>query len=340
MKKSILYIVVALVVFFIPKMQFATVDLTNSTGGGTWNNGSTWDSSSAPVCPDSIYVLEGDSVYIAAQLDFISCGPIYMIISGVIEFKTGRKLKLASGSFVEIKPGGRMIPGGGGGSSNYLEIGGTVAWTAADGEATGPISYDETGPLPVELLTFEANANEEVVALKWITASEINNDYFAIERSLDAKNWEEVIVTIGAGNSNQINEYFETDYEPLGGISYYRLKQTDFDGKYAYSNIVPVKFEVNSLEGKISLFPSPVEAGGVVNIEFEDIFESELLVVLRDIRGQEFYSMVVVDIEDGRLIGVPIDNEIPDGIYLITASSENQIYSQKLIIKNPNFVNK
>ncbi|MDG1475511.1 MAG: T9SS type A sorting domain-containing protein, partial [Vicingaceae bacterium] len=150
----------------------------------------------------------------------------------------------------------------------------------------------------------------------------------------DGKNWEEVIETNGAGNSNQIIEYFETDYEPLTGVSYYRLKQTDFNGDFTYSNIIPVRFEENlDTSGSINLFPSPVAIGETVNVEFKGIYESELLVVLRDIKGREFYSKMVVNIENGKLIGIPIEREIPAGIYLITASSENRIYSQKLIVK-------
>ncbi|PCI95793.1 MAG: hypothetical protein COB15_11780 [Flavobacteriales bacterium] len=190
------------------------------------------------------------------------------------------------------------------------------------------------GPLPVELISFEANINDDKVDIKWVTASEINNDYFTIERSIDGKDWAEIMTVNGAGNSNQLREYFDIDYDPIKGISYYRLKQTDFDGKYEFFNIVPVKYEGdNSGGGTISLFPSPVRGGEIVNIEFSNIFEEELLVVLRDIKGREFYSKMVINIEDGKLIGVPIDIEIPRGIYLITATSENQMYSQKLIVK-------
>jgi len=64
------------------------------------------------------------------------------------------------------------------------------------------------------------------------------------------------------------------------------------------------------------LFPSPVSVGETVNVEFKDIFESELLVVLRDIKGREFYSKMVINIEGGKLIGVPIEATIPTGVYL------------------------
>jgi len=190
-----------------------------------------------------------------------------------------------------------------------------------------------TTPLPIDLVSFEANVKGDKVDLKWITASELNNDYFTIERSEDALTWEEVMVVAGAGNSNQTITYFDSDYEPLTDISYYRLKQTDFNGQISYSNIVPVKFIEDHVIGNINLFPSPLQPGHLLSVSFVHIVESELLVVLRDIQGKEYYSKIVVEIKNGKLIGIPIGTNIPSGVYLITASSENQIYSQKLIIK-------
>ena len=129
-------------------------------------------------------------------------------------------------------------------------------------------------------------------------------------------------------------EYFDEDYEPIEGISYYRLKQTDFDEDFEYFNIVPIRYKRNNTgKGVISLFPNPINPWETVQLEFENKFESELLVVLRDVKGREFYSKVIVNVEDGMLIGVPIERSIPEGVYLVTASSENQMYSQKLIVK-------
>jgi hypothetical protein len=194
-------------------------------------------------------------------------------------------------------------------------------------------SLGNSNPLPIVLISFEATANEDNVDLKWVTATEINSDFFTLERSSDAKNWEEIITTNGAGNANQVLEYFETDFEPLEGVSYYRLKQTDFDGQYEYFNIVTVRFKNNNLTKNMSLFPNPVYLGGIVQVEFKDIFESDFLVVLRNISGRKFYSKMDRNIENGIVVEIPIDIEIPAGVYLITATSENQTYSQKLIIK-------
>lgn len=331
-------VVLSLLLFLVSNFIFS-ICTSNGTGGGTWDVASTWVCSpessppSNPSCPDSIIIQASDSIYIDKTVDLISCGPVYIIIEGVLKFKTGNKLKIASGSLVEIKPGGIMRPGGGGGSSNYLEIGGNQVWTAGDGDALGPISYDATGILPIELISFIVNVNEDRVEIKWITASEVNNDYFTIEKSSNGKKWEQVSIVKGAGNSNQIVEYFESDYSPIKGISYYRLKQTDFNGAYSYSSVVPVKYVKNNNEPSISLFPSPVNRGKEVKIMFNDIFEEKILVVLRDVKGQDYYSKVILNVEDGVLTAIPIDSSLKSGVYLVTASSENQIYSKKILVK-------
>ncbi len=337
MKNKVLAFVILLVVCFVPKRQFATIVVSNGTGGGDWGAPATW-TPGVPGCGDTITIKAGDIVTIAAQQDYSEPGcasPMFITIDGTLDFPVnGPKLRLPCNSGVMINAGGSLTAsgGGGGGSANFLEICGVTVWRKADGDQFGPLIFGT--PLPIELLSFEANVNEDRVDVKWVTTTEINNDFFTIERSVDAENWEVVLIASGAGNSNQVIDYFEIDYEPLAGITYYRLKQTDFDGKYSYSNIVPVKFEVNTSGGGIiNLFPSPANPGETVYVEFEDINGAEFLVVLRDIKGREFYSKVIVNVENGKLVGVPIEREIPTGIYLITATSENQMYSQKLIIK-------
>ena len=109
--------------------------------------------------------------------------------------------------------------------------------------------------LPIKLISFDAkrNTNNEV-NLKWITATETNNDYFTIERSSDGRNFEKILTQHGAGNSNQPITYNATDRYPLSGTSYYRLKQTDYDGKFTYSDVRVVNgstdIETASLEIK------------------------------------------------------------------------------------------
>ncbi|MBN2777121.1 MAG: T9SS type A sorting domain-containing protein [Bacteroidales bacterium] len=88
----------------------------------------------------------------------------------------------------------------------------------------------ENSTLPVELLDFNINIEQKSVFLNWVTASEINNDYFTIQRSTDFKEWENVGKISGFGNSTDLKYYQFVDNSPVVGLSYYRLKQTDFDG--------------------------------------------------------------------------------------------------------------
>lgn len=111
-----------------------------------------------------------------------------------------------------------------------------------------------TCALPVELENFEATpVGDNKVRLTWTTATEINNDYFTIERSIDGNLWNEVSEVKGAGNTNSRKHYEAVDHEPFAGVSYYRLRQTDFDNTVSYSVIRRVEVQQRSLQ----VFPNP-----------------------------------------------------------------------------------
>lgn len=221
-------------------------------------------------------------------------------------------------------------------SSPWVNTAATLDTTAntliATAQSTEFILGSTGTPLPIELINFDANINDNKVDLKWVTVSELNNDFFTVQKSKDGRNWQEVIEMRGAGNSNQQISYFDSDYMPFVGQSYYRLKQTDYDGNYTYSNIVPVYYDSEAI-GSLSLYPNPIDAGDELSLSFNEIEEEEILVVLRDITGKEYYSKLYLGIEKGMLIGLPIEKVIPAGLYLITATSENSIYSKKLVIR-------
>jgi hypothetical protein len=111
-------------------------------------------------------------------------------------------------------------------------------------------------PLPVELLNFSAETEANTVVLNWTTASEINNDYFTIERSADAVHFSPVGIVDGAGNSTLTRNYELVDYNPLPGVSYYRLRQTDFNGEFELFGPVAVNFNSTQVTG-VTLFPNP-----------------------------------------------------------------------------------
>lgn len=100
----------------------------------------------------------------------------------------------------------------------------------------------EASPLPIELISFTAApVNNKQVLCKWITASEINNDYFTVQRSKNGTEFENIGTVDGAGNSTTVLNYSFSDEHPYSGLSYYRLKQTDFNNDFSFSKIVSVK---------------------------------------------------------------------------------------------------
>lgn len=98
-----------------------------------------------------------------------------------------------------------------------------------------------TTVLPIELTSFFAElSDEKSVSVKWTTASEKNNEYFIIERSIDSENWQTIYVMGSLGDSHSVKSYSIFDHSPIEGISYYRLKQVDKSGMFTYSGIQTV----------------------------------------------------------------------------------------------------
>lgn len=115
--------------------------------------------------------------------------------------------------------------------------------------------------LPVKLMYFKAKLNEDAVDFDWATATELNNNYFSVERSADGEHFEKLLTMSGAGNSTSTHYYHASDEQPLDGYSYYRLRQTDYDGHYSFSEIETVKNgkDKNADEGIVlkSIYPNP-----------------------------------------------------------------------------------
>ena len=184
-------------------------------------------------------------------------------------------------------------------------------------------------PLPIELISFDAIMNNKQVDVTWATATETNNNFYTIERSKDGINFEPVSNVDAAGNSLSLINYKDVDTNPFEGISYYRLKQTDFNGTFSYSKIVAVNYSFSN-DG-MSVFPNPTD--GEININMNDLEGKEVLVVIRDITGKECFSKVILSQENQQLIAIDSEQKLAAGTYIITASSSNKLYSKKIIVK-------
>jgi hypothetical protein len=167
-------------------------------------------------------------------------------------------------------------------------------------------STTANNPLPIELISFKAIEKEDIVDLSWETASEIENDYFTIEKSKDGINFTPFDKVLGAGNSAQNTEYSSIDKRPFEGDSYYRLKQTDYNGKFTYSSIEKVNFKASNA---ISIYPNPVESVLTVN----GLLSSDV-VFIYGVDGKLVYSGIssTVNVED-----------LSNGVYQLVIAHEN-----------------
>lgn len=187
-------------------------------------------------------------------------------------------------------------------------------------------------PLPIELISFQAEPNGSVIDLKWTTASERNNDYFTIEKTVDGQSFKFVAENDAAGNSTTTHDYTAFDQNPYHGVSYYRLKQTDFNGQATYSELVKVDFSFTE-KFNFDIYPNP-NSGDNIGIALTGSMNDKVLLVVRDVTGKEVYSESIITGAFGRTIYLTdTEKKLTPGIYIITATSKEEVLSKKMVIK-------
>jgi Secretion system C-terminal sorting domain len=177
--------------------------------------------------------------------------------------------------------------------------------------------------LPVELTFFKAKAANNIVKLYWQTASEKNNKGFEIERSVDAKTWENIGGVKGQGTSNVIINYSFEDKHPLSILSYYRLKQVDFDGKESYSNIESVAAYKTNLSFEV--YPNPINNKEATITIDEDLLEGTLTVI------NSIGLVVKKEKINNRNPTLDLHN-LTKGIYIFNIQKGSNFLSKKIII--------
>ena len=192
--------------------------------------------------------------------------------------------------------------------------------------------------LPVTLLDFNAKPKDKKsVEVTWKTSEEKGNAFFTIEKSIDGVNFVTYSIVpskAANGNSQSILSYTELDTKPYNGVSYYRLKQTDIDGKVSYSKIVMVRFDGEGVdvtrEGFI-VFPNPTNHHNVnLRITEEGFEKGEVLIV--DMLGRIVFSTNVQKGQDN-VVTLEFNQALPSGEYVLRLATENQVYNCKFIVE-------
>jgi hypothetical protein len=183
---------------------------------------------------------------------------------------------------------------------------------------------------PVELLSFDARLINKKVDVSWSTASEINCDYFVVQRSGDGKIYEDIAQLKGAGNSTQANYYSTADYSPLVGINYYRLCQVDFDG--TRTNYLPKVVKVNG-RNSVVVYPSPAKSQDI-SILFTGEKPINAVLEVRDLSGKLMTSNEHLALVNGFNKLDLGDRVFSAGTYFFSVIINDEVYHQKVILEN------
>jgi len=241
---------------FVPN---SNAELIRSIQTGDWDDPGTWDLGRLPVDGDEI-IIDVDHTVTIPPFTVISLDNVIIAVRGELSIPFLGTLTLDANSLVVTEVGGTVT-----GFLSFITVGGTTvpiflplggpAYIDTGGVTTGDIP-DGYIPLPIELISFDTKLSGTNVKIDWATASELNNDFFTIERSEDGINWFAIGEVEGAGDAHVRLDYQFIDYDPIPGISYYRLKQTDFDGQFEYFDPSVIFYEPINL---FRVFPNPVK---------------------------------------------------------------------------------
>lgn len=207
----------------------------------------------------------------------------------------------------------------------------TTFYVTATGtcDAVDSVVVTYCDPLPVELTEFSGYNNGDANELLWSTSTQVNCDYFILQRSNEGIDFSDLAQVDGAGNSTELLEYRVTDPDPNDGITYYRLKQVDFDGWYAYSDVIAI----NSNNGSdIRIYPNPTTMDLFIDFN-EDLDEGTQTIMISDISGK----VVIEQVEFSHSqLTYKIDNfsTLKPGIYMVKVlDANNEIIKVEKITK-------
>ena len=231
----------------------------------------------------------------------------------------------------------------------YIEFGGTVTVTLNSDyfyviEVSSNLGFGERIPvsmprssnnsiynillsgsaLPVELLSFQGYLNSKnQTDLIWQTASELNNHYFQVEHSTDARSFTPIGIVDGKGTTNESQNYHYRHLAPRFGQNYYRLKQVDFDGAFAYSDLVNVNYKIKGDLHPIVIYPNPVSE----ELSLTNISSGDLSLEVFNILGEFQFR---AKLTEGQNKEFPTDH-LMDGSYFIRIKTEHEYLKQKFI---------
>ncbi len=184
------------------------------------------------------------------------------------------------------------------------------------------LASSEENALPITLISFDVQAHDDHVLLKWSTASEVNNSLFRIERSEDGSHFRSIGFKEGAGNSQSLEEYSFPDRQPQPGNNYYRLVDIDNQGNEHVSEIRRIYFETE--EALLSLYPNPIQQNNLLKFKSSDSSLHDIRIIVDSSHGQRILDRVEAG-KSYQELSIDTHTWTP-GIYMLRVYEDGHLY--------------
>jgi len=261
-----------------------------ATKSGYWNDYSVWSIgprvdgvNKTKVVIPAAYTLNVDN-----GVNSFGLGDVEIYIYGNLNIIAGTNINLTSASSVDLLGTGnisgtnntQLITLGGvvkyDGSKDFTKVGPSIANSAS---GISPNGFFAPIILPVKLTSFNVHKTTNDIAVKWITASEVSNDHFDVERSYDGNTWNTIGSVKGSVGTAAQSSYSFTDNSSKGELIYYRLKQVDINGGFSFSEVKSIASE-NQKAARIYV------ADNTIKINLPEVTTSRTLVTVMNSNGQ------------------------------------------------------
>jgi hypothetical protein len=317
--KTIPLIIIALLV--LSAKSFSTT--ITAVASGNWTSNSTWSCNCQPT--------NADNIIIPAGITVTSSGPVILFLGPVITITINGTLVLNNGSLqvdatdiIKINSGGQITGTGLTGGAVYS---GVIPIFIANGSSIAGPKTITNGTLPVTLLFFDGEQTEDKIILSWASASELNFDYYDIDRSPDAIQFTELGKVNGSDDSRERRNYSFEDNSPLIGNSYYRIRAVDLNGSVAATIVTSVNFQGG--KRNFETFPNPV-TGTTLTTRLNFYPQTGGAISMVDCRGDNVYQETLSADKNEYIF--QYTHPLVSGVYFILVRTPEETLHSKIIV--------
>ncbi len=304
----------------------AQAAIRNSAASGSWSSTSTWVGSTIPQANDTVIINPGHTISVDGNYPSTNTSFRGVTVAGTLVFDNGAKLNIVESGYFELMFGGWLLGGTTGSRIQFVTLtNNSVYQIMGPFNLTGPMYATGGtggfvgGALPVQWLSYSAEAEGNQVKVSWSTAQEINTALFVVESSVNGQEWKQEGTVAAAGNSDAVKAYSHTVSGLGAGVVYFRIKQIDLNGMYEYTDMFQAEVKADL---SVTVYPNPTVE--VLNIKTDA--EGEVKVEVRNAYGQLVKEATSAE----KQIKLEV-SELPSGLYHVQVSYGLQVIEKKIV---------